>query len=307
MITVPKIGFGSAPIGDLYHEVLEESAIETIHFALENGVTLLDTAPLYGKGLAEERLGLALAGVPREHFMISTKAGFVIGDGEDQRSRDYSYDGIMRSLEGSLERLKLDSVEILHIHDFDPETPKREDALIEAFPTMLKLREQGVIKAIGAGMNEWEVPDLLVRSGDFDFDLFLIAGRYTLLEQGALEFYNLCQKNGIGILAAGVYNSGILATGAALGAKYNYQNAPPSVLKRAQSVQTVCDKYNIPLNVAALQFVAAHPAVSSLVIGAETPAEIESNFEALAASIPPELWAELVDTKLLDERAPLPS
>lgn len=306
MITVPKMGFGSAPIGDLYHEVDETVAIETVHFALDHGVTLLDTAPLYGRGLAETRLGLALDGVARDRFMISTKVGFLIGDDDDENDRDYSYDGIMYSLEGSLARLKLDSVEILHIHDFDPATPNREDGLIEAFPTMLKLREQGVIKAIGAGMNEWEVPDKLIRSGDFDFDLFLIAGRYTLLEQGALDFFNLCQKKGIGIFAAGVYNTGILATGAEIGAKHNYQSVTPDVLSHAQSVQSICTKHNAPLNAAALQFVAAHPAVSSLVIGAETPGEIEGNLAAMQVPISAELWADLVSEQLIDERSAFP-
>jgi len=163
-----------------------------------------------------------------------------------------------------------------------------------------------VIQAIGAGMNEWEVPDLLVRTGDFDFDLFLIAGRYTLLEQGALDFFNLCQKKDIGIFAAGVYNTGILATGAQAGSKYNYRDVTPDLLAHAQAVQAVCKRHTVPLSAAALQFVAAHLAVSSLVIGAETPAEIEENLGVLNSPIPESFWSDLVATELLTQHAPLP-
>ena len=305
MIKFPKVGFGSAPIGNLYREVPEEEALDAVHYALENGVTLLDTAPLYGLGLAEERLGLAVRGIERESYTIATKIGRVLNDDRSDYHYDYSYDGVMRSFEGSLTRLGVDSVEVLHIHEADPDT-SQVAALTEAYPTLLKLREQGVIKAIGAGMNYWDALETMVRSGDFDFDVFLLAGRYTLLEQGALDFLDLCARNGIGIFAAGVYNSGILATGAKAEANYNYASVPPAVLAHAQEIQAICIKHNVPLNVAALQFVATHPAISSLVIGAESSSEIQANFDALEVLIPPALWTELVDSQLIDERAPLP-
>lgn len=302
-VLLPQMGFGSAPISGLYRDIPEAVAVETVRFALEKGVTLLDTAPLYGLGLAEERIGVALSGIPRADFILSTKVGRVLHQDRSGFLFDYSYEGIMRSLEGSLARLKLDTVDILHIHDSDPSHPV-EDALTQAFPTLLKLREEGVIKAIGAGMNEWEALDKLVRQG-YDFDLFLLAGRYTLLEQGALEFLNLCHEKSIGILAAGVYNTGILATGAKAGAKYNYASVLPEILTHAQAIETICTKYNIPLNVAALQFVAAHPAVNTLVIGAESPAEIRDNLSALDVAIPDAFWAELLDNSLLGSQVPV--
>lgn len=302
---LPKMGFGSAPIGNLYREISDTSAVDTIHYALENGVTLLDTAPLYGLGLAEERLGLALADVPRARFTVSTKIGRLLNADRSAYVYDYSYDGIMRSLEGSLARLGLESVDILHIHEADPNT-SQEDALTSAFPTMLKLREEGIIKAIGAGMNEWTVLEKMVRSGDFDFDYFLLAGRYTLLEQGAFDFLKLCENNDIGILAAGVYNSGILATGANAGAKYNYASVPPEILTHAKAIESICKKHNVPLHVAAMQFVAAHSAITSLVVGAESPTEIEANLEALDVSVPVDLWAELLQEGLIAEGVPVP-
>lgn len=303
-LSLPRMGFGSAPIGNLYREVPEETAIDTVDSALENGVTLLDTAPLYGLGLAEERLGLALSGVPRSDYILSTKIGRILNKERTDYTYDYSYDGVMQSLEGSLARLKLDSVDILHIHEADPDT-SQEAALTEAFPTMLKLREEGVIRAIGAGMNEWAVLEKLVRDG-FDFDCFLLAGRYTLLEQGALDFLNLCQEKSIAILAAGVYNSGILATGAKAGAKYNYASVLPDLLTHAKSIESICTQHNIPLNVAALQFVAAHPGITSLVIGAESPSEIQANLDALSVSIDSGLWSTLAAKNLISGGSPLP-
>lgn len=299
------MGMGTAPIGNLYRNVPVETAVETVQFALSSGITLFDTAPLYGLGMAEERLGIALQGVPRQDFTISTKIGRIPNQDRSDFTYDYSYDGVMRSLDGSLQRLGLDSVEILHIHEADPNT-SQEEALAEAFPALLQLREQGVIQAIGAGMNEWSSLQKLVDRGDLDFDLFLLAGRYTLLEQGAFEFLNLCYAKNIAILAAGVYNSGILARGAREGAKYNYAAAPAHILSHAAAIASVCAAHNVPLAVAALQFVAAHPAVSSLVIGVESTAEVQANLDAQHASIPGELWKELQQFALIDRRAPVP-
>ena len=303
-LAISSLGLGGAPYSGLYHPVPEATAVETIRYAIEHGVTLLDTAPLYGLGLSEERLGKALAGVPRDQFTISTKIGRVLLDDRSDYVYDYSYDGVMRSLEGSLARLGLDAVEIVHIHEADPNDSQRV-ALETAFPTLADLREQGVIKAIGAGMNAWEALEHFVHN--YEFDVFLLAGRYTLLEQGARGFLDLCHAKGIGILLAGVYNSGILATGPQAEAKYNYANAPRAILEKAQAIQAVCTRHDVPLNVAAVQFAQAHPAVTSLVIGAETAGEVAGNIAAMNASIPVALWAELRDEGLIEPAAPVPS
>ena len=299
------MGFGSAPIGNLYRTISDDAALETIHCALQHGVSLLDTAPLYGLGLAEERLGMALQGVARDRFVLSTKVGRVLTPDRNGYEYDYSAGGVLRSLEGSLKRLQLDSVDMLHIHEADPQSDQRS-ALAAAYPTLARLREQGVVGAIGAGMNGWQALEQLVRSGDFDFDYFLLAGRYTLLEQGALDFLNLCSENDIGILAAGVYNSGILATGAHEGATYNYRVAKRQIVERTQAIETICAEVGAPLKAAALQFAAAHPAVRCLVIGAESPQEIQENLRMLETALPVELWTRLRTAGLIRSDAPTP-
>lgn len=300
-VEVSNYGFGSAPIGGLYGEVDQGRAIETVQYALEQGITLLDTAPLYGQGRSEEILGEALAGVPRDRFVLSTKVGRVLDMDSRTLRFDYSHDGVMRSLEGSLERLRLDHVDILHIHDPDEH---QEAALEEAFPTLDDLRSQGVIRAVGAGMNQWEALDRFARNADFD--CFLLAGRYTLLEQRSLDFLELCREKGIGILLGGVLNSGILATGPTVGAKYNYQDAPAEIMEHARKLQAVCRRHGVPLPTAALQFARANPCVTTLVVGAVAPREIEMNLTALTTPIPGELWEELRDEGLISSQAPLP-
>ncbi|MBV7338138.1 aldo/keto reductase [Chloroflexi bacterium TSY] len=295
-LQVPVMGLGGAPFANLYRPVSEQSAIETIQYAFEQGVRLFDTAPLYGLGLSEERLGKALAGIERDAYVIATKIGRVLNDDRSDYSYDYTYDGVMRSLDGSLERLGLDSVDILHIHEADPATSQRE-ALETAYPAVEELRHQGVVKAIGAGMNEWQSLEYFVHHADFD--LFLLAGRYTLLEQTAEGFLDLCGEKGIGILLAGVYNSGILATGPMEDAKYNYQTAPDHLLHKARAIEKICQQYHVPLHVAALQFAASHPAVTSLVVGAETAAEVAANLAGLQTPVSNELWTHLRKDELL--------
>jgi D-threo-aldose 1-dehydrogenase len=301
-LPVTNFGLGTAPLANLYNPVSEADAIATVQAAYNSGVRLFDTAPLYGRGLSEARVGRALAGYPRESYVISTKVGRVLSDDQSSLHFDYTRDGVLRSLEGSLKRLGMDYVDILHIHDPDNH---QHEALETAFPTLAELRSQGVIKAIGAGMNQWQALEHFARHADFD--LFLLAGRYTLLEQTSLDFLQLCHQKGIGIFLGGVYNSGILATGPQPGAKYNYADAPEPILHKAAAIQAVCNRHHTALNVAALQFARAHPAVTALVVGAITPAEVQANLDALSAVIPAALWAQLRAQGLIEADAPYPS
>jgi len=300
-LPVTNFGLGTAPLAN-DKAVTEADALATIQAALENGIQLFDTAPLYGTGVGEERVGKALQGVPRNRYKISTKIGRLIKDDGSGCSFDYSRDGVLRSLESSLQRLQTDHVDILHIHDPDNH---QQEALETAFPTLADLRRQGVIKAIGAGMNQWQALEYFARNADFD--VFLLAGRYTLLEQTSLDFLQLCQTKGIGIFLGGVYNSGILASDLQAGAKYNYAAAPEPVLIKARAIKAVCDRYGVPLNVAALQFARAHPAVTALVVGAISPAEVKTNLHSLAVAVPAALWEDLRAQGLIEMDAPVPT
>jgi D-threo-aldose 1-dehydrogenase len=301
-LTVPIMGFGSAPVAGLYQPIADEPALETIRFAFSQGITLFDTAPLYGAGRAEELVGRGLAGIPRDRYLISTKVGRLLDPERGSLVFDFSRDGVLRSLEGSLQRLRTERVDILHIHDPDNH---QQQALEQAFPTLDELRRQGVVKAIGAGMNQWEA---LAHFAHFaDFDCFLLAGRYTLLEQNANDFLLRCRAKGIGILLGGVFNSGILATGAAPGAYHNYRPAAEAIIARTQAIEAICERHGVRLPVAALQFARAHPGVSSLVVGAASPQEITANLAALTTPIPAAFWAELRAEQLIDLAAPVPA
>jgi D-threo-aldose 1-dehydrogenase len=295
---VPLLGLGTAPLGNLWSDVPESQAIETIHFALDNGVTFLDTAPYYDSTLIERRVGLALAGVPRDSYVLATKVGRPSGS----ELMDFSRDGVLKSIEESLKRLKVDRVDILHLHDPDQETYK--SALEEAYPVLDDMRRQGMIKAVGVGANYWEL--LVDFARDAEFDCFLLAGRYTLLEQGALGALNLFRQKGISIFGAGVYNTGILAKGAKAGVWYQYRAAPPEILDRVCRIETICERYGVPLNAAAVHFVKAHPAITSLVIGAESAAQLAESVDALQTAIPLEFWADLRAAGLVDVDAPIP-
>jgi D-threo-aldose 1-dehydrogenase len=297
-LRLPILGFGSAPIGDLYGPIPEAQAIETIQFALECGVNLLDTSPWYGAGLAESRMGLALRGVPRDRFVLSSKVGHLI-DGSG--GFDFSRDGVLRSIEGSLKRLGVDRLDIVHLHD--PDDHERE-ALEFAFPVLAELRDQGVIRAVGAGVNRWQT---LERFASADFDCFMLAGRYTLLEQDSLGLLDLCAQKNIAVLLGGVFNSGILATGAKPGAKYHYQDAPPEILERVRMLEAIGGLHQVSLKAIALQFPLAHPAVASLVVGATHPHEIEENLSALHEPIPAQLWMDLRLEGSLSKTSPTPN
>jgi D-threo-aldose 1-dehydrogenase len=325
-LTFTELGFGAAPLGNLYRAVSDEDAQATLDAAWDSGFRYYDTAPLYGLGLSETRLNQFLRGKKRDEYVLSTKAGRLlrvcppdqrtgIGKFFDTPTRrevyDYSYDGVMRSFEASLERLGVDRIDILFVHDVDIFThgsKEASDARIDEFMrsgyyAMLALRDQGVIKAFGGGINEWEVCQTLAERGDFD--LFLLAGRYTLLEQEALAtFLPLCEKRGIGIVLGGPYNSGILATGPKPGAFYNYEAAPKDILDRVARIEAVCKRHGVALIEAALQFPALHPAVVALIPGGQRPEEVKSNRKILDAKIPAALWADLKAEGLMREDAP---
>ena len=303
-LQVTNFGFGTAPIGNVA-AVSDADADATIQRAYELGVRLFDSAPLYGLGESELRIGRALKGLPRDSYVISTKIGRVLNADRSAFVYDFSYAGVMRSLEGSLQRLGTDHVEIVLVHDPDADVVDREkDALDGAFPALRDLRRQGVIKAIGAGMNQWQMEQRFAQQADPD--VFLLAGRYTLLEQTSLGFLNLCKEKGIGIFLGGVYNSGILATGPKDDAKYNYNNAPVEILEKARKINAICERHEVSLNVAALHFARAHPTITSLVVGSVKPAEVEANVAALASSIPAELWQDLRAAGLIEANAPTP-
>jgi D-threo-aldose 1-dehydrogenase len=300
-IMVSRMGFGSAHVGNP-KTVSTEQALATIHSALEQGITLFDTAPLYSAGRCEELLGMALDGVPRSQFVVSTKVGRLLDEKTGTFTFDYSRDGVMRSLEGSLKRLKLDQVDLLLIHDPDDHP---EEALDEAYPTLDELRRQGVIRAVGSGMNQWQV--LTRFAQEANFDCFLLAGRYTLLEQTSLNFLELCRRKGIGIMLGGVLNSGILAVGAVPGATYNYAPAPAPIMEKTAAIAAICARHGVALNAAAIQFAQAHPAVSSLVLGAVRPEEVAANLAARQVQIPPAMWSELLEAGLIEADTPIPA
>lgn len=300
-LSVANLGLGAAPLGDIWRPIPESQAIETVHYALQHGVTFIDTAPYYGDGLSETRLGLALRGVPRDSYTLATKVGRVIRPGGGTEF-DWSRDGVLRSFESSLKRLQLDHVDILHLHDPDEGTYRQ--AIEEAYPTLAELRAQGVIKAVGAGMNWIDLQLRFAQEGQFD--CFLLAGRYTLIEQGVLAGLETFRQRGISVFGAGVYNSGILAGGSKSGAWYQYGAPPPAVIAKVEQLEALCARFNVPLRAAAVQFVKAHPAMTALIIGAESAAQLAETLHAYTAPIPPEFWLALRRSGLIDPASPLP-
>jgi D-threo-aldose 1-dehydrogenase len=325
-LTFTELGFGAAPLGNLYRAISEAEAEAILEAAWAGGVRTYDTAPLYGLGLSETRLNRFLRGKPRDEYVLSTKIGRLFrvttpdrrdgfGKWFDVPARnevyDYGYDAVFRSLEFSLERLGVDRVDILYAHDLDVFNHKTQAALDArlgefmegGYRALLELREQGVIRAFGAGVNEWQPCQWMAERGDFD--LFLLAGRYTLLEQEALEtFLPLCRTRGIGIVVGGPYNSGILATGPRPGAFYNYDPAPPAILDRVARIETVCKAHGVRMVDAAFRFPLCHPAVVSVIPGGQGVREMEANLAAERAEIPPALWADLKAEGLLRPDAP---
>jgi D-threo-aldose 1-dehydrogenase len=296
-VEVTQLALGGGPLGGLFEAVGDERARATVDAAWELGVRTFDTAPHYGAGLSERRLGAALRDRPRDEYILSTKVGrlLVPGDQGDpegfaesldlKRVRDYSRDGVRRSLEDSLERLGLDRVDVALVHDAED---FMDEAIAEAFPALAELRSQGVVRAIGAGLNY--VGPMLRVAREADVDCILCAGRFTLLDRSAAdELLPLCGQRGIGILAGGVFNSGILAGGET----YDYQPAPPELLQRRDELAAVCERFGLPLAAAAIAFPLRHPAVTSVLVGARSPEEVAAAANALERTLPEGLWAQL--------------
>jgi D-threo-aldose 1-dehydrogenase len=301
-VDLPRLSLGSAPLGGLFAHVGDDTAIATIHEALAAGVTYVDTAPLYGYGASERRVGAALrqlpAGMSRDSVVVSTKVGRLLdddaprgaGDAFVEGSRgsahfDFSRDGVRRSLDESLERLGLDRVDIALVHDPDNHM---EQAINEAVPALVELRDEGVVRAIGAGMNVAAPLERFVR--ETDIDCILVAGRYTLLDRSAaVSLLPACEEHDVAVVAGGIFNSGILASGTT----YDYLPAPPHVVERVDELRAACDEYDVPLAAAALQFVLRHPSITTALMGARTPAEVTDNVALAARPIPDELWAAL--------------
>lgn len=302
---VMEIGLGTVPIGALYSPISDLEAALTLNTAWETGLRYFDTAPQYGTGLSELRLGAFLRSKPRGEFVVSTKVGRLLRRDQNTDTLspifDFSYDGVMRSLEESLERLGLDYVDFLFIHDPDDHYV---DAIDGAYRALDDLRSQGVVKAIGVGMNQSE---MLVRfAKECRFDCFLLAGRYTLLDQSALEeLLPVCIDRGIAVVVGGVYNSGILAD-PRNNAKYNYQDAEPDLIRRALDIEAVCARHDVSLKAAAVQFSGAHPAIVSTLLGARTSQEVKENAALFKANVPGELWSELKRRGYIPDSAPTP-
>jgi D-threo-aldose 1-dehydrogenase len=324
-LEVTPLGFGTAPLGDLYFRLDDSTAIGAIERALALGINLVDTSPLYGHGLAEHRCGTAIRRFQREAIVVCTKVGRwmdpfhgrgsgsgYVGGQPHRAVIDYSYDGTMRSVEQSLLRLGTDRLDLLLIHDVDVWTHGRDaiedrfrEAMSGAYPALDRLRSEKVVAGIGIGVNE---ADMCVRFAEAGtFDVMLLAGRYSLVEQPALEYFlPLAQRQGIGIMLGGVFNSGILATGAMAGAKYNYQDAPEEILTKVAKIERVCAAHGVALPTAALHFALGHPAVASVVLGAQRAEEVERNVASLTSVVPSALWTDLKAEQLLDSDAPVP-
>ncbi|MEM8690958.1 MAG: aldo/keto reductase [Pseudomonadota bacterium] len=326
-LTFTELGFGTAPLGNLYKAISDRAARATLDAAWAGGVRYYDTAPLYGLGLSETRLNAFLRDKPRDEYVLSSKVGRLMrpcapedrtGLGkwfdvpQRQEEYDYSYDGVMRSVEFSMERLGVSRIDILYVHDlciFTHGSQEASDARVAEFfdergyDAMVSLRDQGVIKSIGGGINEWEVCQTLAERGDFD--LFLLAGRYTLLEQTALDtFLPLCQEKGIGIVTGGPYNSGILATGAKPGAYYNYDPAPQHIIDKVNRIEAVCTAHGVAMVDAAFQFPLLHPTHVSVIPGGQGVIEMDGNLKAAEAIVPQALWADLKAEGLMRMDAP---
>jgi D-threo-aldose 1-dehydrogenase len=326
-VEVTIMGFGGAPLGNMYQAFSDQQARATVEACYDAGIRYFDTAPYYGFGLSEHRLGEALRDKERAELVLSTKVGRVLkaGDpatldhGQFKQSLpfglvyDYSYDGVMRSFEDSLQRLGTWRIDILLVHDLDVWTHRSEEArrarveefMAGGYRAMVELREQGAVRAIGAGINETAACQDLAERGDFD--CFLLAGRYTLLEQAPLdEFLPLCERRNIALIIGGAYNTGILATGAVEGAYFQYAPAPPEIMERVRRIEAVCARHGVRLPTAALQFPLGHPAVATVIPGTRSPEEVAQNVEIFAPRIPADFWAELKQEGLLRQDAPTP-
>ncbi|MDZ5650241.1 aldo/keto reductase [Nitrospirillum sp. BR 11828] len=327
---LPPLGFGAAAIGNLYQRVEEGAARAAVAAAVDAGIRYIDTAPHYGFGLSESRLGAVLADLdPREELLLSTKVGRVLvpvaPDAGPVRHGfadaapfepifDYSYDGVMRSYAESRRRLGRQRIDLLLAHDLgtlthgDAHATHFRQFLDGGYRAMRELRDQGAVRAIGLGVNEWQV--CLEAMGHADFDVVLLAGRYTLLEQTALDsFFPACAARGVKVIVGGPYNSGILVNGTRGAAPlyYNYEPAPAAIVDRVRRLEAACDRFGVPLAAAALQFPLAHPVVASVIPGMADAAQVAHTRALMDTAIPPALWQALRDEGLLHPEAPIPT
>jgi D-threo-aldose 1-dehydrogenase len=317
-VALSELSLGCAQLGNLFHAVSDADSRATVDAAWELGIRYFDTAPHYGLGLSERRLGSALASRPREEYVVSSKVGRLLEpvhglEGWDdqgfvvpathRRVWDFSRDGVRRSLEESLERLGLDQLDVVFLHDPDDHWP---EVLADGYPALAELRAEGVVGAIGGGMNQAPMLADLVR--ETDVDMVMLAGRYTLLEQDALDgLLPLCVERRVAIVVAGVFNSGLLAHARPPdGARYDYENAPPELVERARAIARVCDRHGTTLPAAALAFPLAHPAVVSLCVGARSAEQVRRNAALYREAIASDLWTELKAEGLLRDDAPVP-
>jgi D-threo-aldose 1-dehydrogenase len=304
-VHLPVLGFGGAPIGNLYREVSDSEAIGAVAAAWEGGIRYFDTAPHYGLGLSERRIGAALAGQDRNDYVLSTKVGRLLrpntssedldGEGYDvpddlMRVRDYSREGVLRSIEESLSRLRTDRLDIVYIHDPDEYW---DEALAGAVPTLSALRDEGVIGAWGAGMNQSRM--LHRFATETDIDVVMLAGRYSLLDQGAaVELLPACMDRQVGVVDVGVFNSGLLSRNRpAPGATYDYRQAPEELVRRADELAEICERHGTTLPAAALAYPFRHPAVTGVVLGMRTADEVGRNLELVSRPVPEALWSDL--------------
>ncbi|WP_370931454.1 aldo/keto reductase [Bartonella sp. DGB1] len=328
-LLLTTLGFGSATLGNLYRETTDAESLSTANLAYDKGINYFDTAPYYGFGLSERRLGNSLRG---KDFIISTKVGRllkpIVGYNKGIIERhgfmspmpfepiyDYSYDAIMKSWEESIQRLGLDKIDILYIHDIGKLThADKADYYFEqltkgrGFAALEELRQQKLISAFGIGVNEWEIAADVVKHADID--LILLAGRYSLLEQESLkEFFPLCVANNVSVVVGGPYNSGILAVGTKSNGVlyYNYQPAPEHIVKKVKLIEALCEKYNVTLGAAALQFPLANETVVSVIPGMRSEKQVLQSFNFMQEKIPLEFWQQLKEHSLLNEDAPIPN
>ena len=286
---------GTAPLATIFWGNDADTAVQTAARALERGVGFFDTAPFYGLGEAEQRLGLALAASGGERPVIATKAGRLLthgADGSVDVHFDFGYDAAMQSVDSSLERLGVDRVDIVHIHDPDDHL---QEALEGTYPALVALRDQGAIGAVSVGTNSVATAAVFLERADLD--CMLVAGRYTLLDRSAAELIDACAQRGVAYLAAGVFNSGVLARPQA-GAWYDYGPAPDETLLRASAIDSVCQRHGVSLRAAAVNFPLANPKVAAVVVGMAAPAEVDENLAALRAPVPDELWTDLQGMEL---------
>ncbi len=322
-LKVTQFGLGGTSIGNLFSPVSEETAHSVIRQAWELGIRYFDTAPVYGLGLSERRFGDMLRDNPREEFVLTTKVGKLLRPICEKRRTDlqfacsmpfevefdYSFNSVMRSFEDSLQRLGMSQVDILLLHDLDSrhgyKWPRMfQSAMDGGYRALDQLRCDGVIKAVGLGVNEWEVCESAMQYGDFD--CFLLAGRYTLLEQGALEtFLPKCSEKNISIILGSPFNSGILAGGEVSGNMYNYKQAPPEIIERVAKIEDVCRSHGVEMAAAALQFPLFHPRVATVIPGSRSPEELRQNMEWMKMPIPESLWSDLKNEGLMREDAPV--